>query len=419
MDYKRINGMIDIDKALDTGAIVYNEAETNGVRKNKFWFNDYTWMYKEVDNDYNTYEEYSEVICYELAKLLGIECAEYDLATYKNKKGVITRSIVKPNEKIVSGTELLNTVFEGYFVPKIVLYEDFMDLLKEYNISSYEEYLKLSKDDKTVFSVKLIDSYNQTCFIIEDCIKYSEDFDIKPLFDFCMDIKETYPKNFVDMKNGILISNNLYDIWSAVDIYCKLSGYVIDVEKFMTDLIKMFIFDIITNQGDRHADNWSIIISRDSYNVKLGGLYDNSGALALNREKAIVNIDDYTNRLKVEKNPNKQKGVLRLLQQTIEHSFSGLKITDKDVMDRSRNTTLIENIIAQSDEQVTNILEEYIELITPENINQIFINIESRTGVLIPDIVKNVTMEVLMYNINKIKDRLPKKVGDGDGSKKI
>ena len=55
MERVRRNGMIDINAAIEQGLIQYNEAEVHGARKNKFWLNNYTWMYKEVDNDYNTY----------------------------------------------------------------------------------------------------------------------------------------------------------------------------------------------------------------------------------------------------------------------------------------------------------------------------------------------------------------------------
>ena len=133
MEQVRRNGMIDINAALEQGLIQYNEAEVHGARKNKFWFNNYTWMYKEVDNDYNTYEEYAEVICYELSKLLSIRSAEYDLASFKGKKGVITRSVINDSDKLIHGTELLNEVYEDYFVLKQTLHKSFKNLLEQYH----------------------------------------------------------------------------------------------------------------------------------------------------------------------------------------------------------------------------------------------------------------------------------------------
>jgi len=420
MQYIRKNGMIDVNDAMEKGLIVFSEKEIHGARKNKFWFNKHTWMYKEVDNEYGTYEEYSEIICYELAKLLNISNAEYDLATYNEKRGVITRSVTDPEkENMISGTEVLTDVFDDYFVPKIHLYNNFIDLLSKFQINSFSDYEKLSDNDKKDFNKKIIQAYNKSCFLIDDFIKCDDKINIKPLFEYCYELKDIYPENFTEMKNGIIMSNNLYDIWSAVEIYCKIRGYSIDIEKFMNDLSNMFIFDIITNQGDRHADNWSINIDKNDYTVQLTALYDNSGALALNREKAIVNIDDFSKRLKVETKPGKQKGIYRQLKQTIEHSFSGVKISADDVYNRRRNDELLDSFIYQSSNEFVNKLKEAISLLTIENIEKIFNNIETRTSHPIPEIVKNVTREVLSYNIRKIDEKLSIWKGEQNGNKKI
>lgn len=411
MERVRRNGMIDINAAIEQGLIQYNEAEVHGARKNKFWFNNYTWMYKEVDNDYNTYEEYAEVICYELSKLLSIRSAEYDLASFNGKKGVITRSVINDHEKLIHGTELLNEVYEDYFVLKQTLHKSFKKLLERYNIKTLEEFHKLPKQDKISFQEKLMRLYNQSCVNPEDFINDLDEININELFNYCLDLDELYPDNFVDMKNGIITSNNLYDIWSAVEIYCKMSGYTLDTESFMTDLTDMFVFDLITNQGDRHADNWGIVIDRNTNTIKLASLYDNSGALSLNREKAIVNIDEFSKRLKIEKRPGKVKGIYAKMKETIEHSFSGVKIYAEDVLERKRNTQLIETYISDSSEEFQERLEEKLSLITDENLDMIFCEIESKTQQPIPDVVKNVARQILMFNKNKINDMLSVKKG--------
>ena len=360
MDYIRVNGMIDINDAIGKGLIQYNEAEVHGARKNKFWFNDYTWMYKEVDNEFNTYEEYAELICYELSKLLNIRAAEYDLATFNGKKGVITRSVIGKNEKLIHGTELLNEVYEDFFVLKQTLNKNFQYLLKNYQIETIEDLDKLPQEVRNDFINQLIQLYNQSCVSPEDFIQNSSSVNINVLFDYCKDLEEIYPDNFVQMKNGIITSNNLYDIWSAVEIYCKMSGYTVDTESFMSSLTDMFVFDLITNQGDRHADNWGIVIDKETNTIRLASLYDNSGAFALNREKAIVNIADFAERLKIEKRPGKAKGIYSKMKQTIEHSFSGMKIYATDVLERKKNTSLIESYLHESSDEFIKRLEEVL-----------------------------------------------------------
>lgn len=419
MQYIRKNGMIDIDDAIERGIILPNEPELHGARKNKFWFNDYEWMYKEVDNDYSTYEEYAELICYEIAKLLQINNAEYDLATYQGKKGVITRSVVNKNEKIVSGTELLTQVYENYFVPKMHLYEKFIELSSSFQLDTIEDYEKLSDNKKEEFNKQMITLYNQSYFSIEDLIKYDEKKDIGFLYEYCMNLQNIYTPDFKEMKNGILISNNLYDIWSTVEIYCKISGYQINTKDFMSDLINMFIFDIITSQGDRHADNWSIIINKEDNTMKLAGLYDNSGAFTLNRKKAIMNINDFSNRLKTETRPGKRQGIYRQLSETIEHSFSGIKISDDDVRIRKKNAQLMNSFIAQSSDDFIERLKKFTGLLTPENIEIIFDNIEKKTKTKMPEIVKNVTREVLNHNLEMIKGKLKTEKGEQHANRKI
>ena len=411
MEQVRRNGMIDINAAIEQGLIQYNEAEVHGARKNKFWFNNYTWMYKDVDNDYNTYEEYAEVICYELSKLLSIRSAEYDLATFNGKRGVITRSVINDHEKLIHGTELLNEVYEDYFVLKQTLNKNFSRLLDEYNIKTIEEFYQLPEQTKILFKERLMKLYNQSCVNPEDFVNNISDINIDAMFNYCLDLNEIYPDHFVDMKNGIITSNNLYDIWSAVEIYCKMSGYTLDTESFMTDLTDMFVFDLITNQGDRHADNWGIVIDKNTNTIKLASLYDNSGALALNREKAIVNIDDFSKRLKIEKRPGKVKGIYSKMKETIEHSFSGVKIYAEDVLERKRNTQLIESYLNDSSDEFLKSLEEKLSLITDENLDMIFCEIESKTHKPIPEIVKNVSRQILMFNKNKINEMLSAKKG--------
>ena len=411
MGYIRVNGMIDINDAIGKGLIQYNEAEVHGARKNKFWFNDYTWMYKEVDNEFNTYEEYAELICYELSKLLNIRAAEYDLATFNGKKGVITRSVIGKNEKLIHGTELLNEVYEDFFVLKQTLNKNFQYLLKNYQIETIEDLDKLPQEVRNDFINQLIQLYNQSCVSPEDFIQNSSSVNINVLFDYCKDLDEMYPDNFVQMKNGIITSNNLYDIWSAVEIYCKMSGYTVDTEIFMSNLTDMFVFDLITNQGDRHADNWGIVIDKETNTIRLASLYDNSGAFALNREKAIVNITDFAERLKIEKRPGKAKGIYSKMKQTIEHSFSGMKIYATDVLERKKNTSLIESYLHESSDEFIKRLEEVLELITNDNIDLIFCEIQTKTGQPVPDIVKNVTRQILMFNKDKINEMLTIKKG--------
>jgi len=64
-----------------------------------------------------------------LAKLLGLPCAEYEFATWKEKEGVISRLFVPQNGRLVHGNEVLEKVIENY--PKNKFYK-----VREYKIST-------------------------------------------------------------------------------------------------------------------------------------------------------------------------------------------------------------------------------------------------------------------------------------------
>ena len=117
MDFIRKDGRIDIDTEIENGNIVEDEEEQRGARLNKFWFNNYRYMYKDVYQF--TYEDYAEMIASKLANKLNIKCAKYDLAIHNGNIGVITESLIEDNtnEELISGQEIMNRVYTEYIQP--------------------------------------------------------------------------------------------------------------------------------------------------------------------------------------------------------------------------------------------------------------------------------------------------------------
>lgn len=100
-------------------------------------------MYKDIYPE--TYEDYAELIGYEFAKLLGMNCDQYDLAIFNDNLGVITKSIINEDrETIVSSSEIISTVYTDYIL--ILFY-----LLNAFK-SNYSEYLMLDDNFKISFS---------------------------------------------------------------------------------------------------------------------------------------------------------------------------------------------------------------------------------------------------------------------------
>ena len=88
-----------------------------------------------------------------------------------------------------------------------------------------------------------------------------------------------------------------------------------------------------------------------------------------------------------------------------------VKIYAEDVLERKRNTELIKSYLFQSSPEFIERLEEVLNLITEENLDMIFLEIENKTQEPVPDIVKNVTRQILMFNKDKINDMIIEKKG--------
>lgn len=95
----------------DQAANLYEQLGT----KPKFWFSNeesVDCLFKEVQGD--TGEDWSEKIASELCELLKLPHAQYDLATWRDKRGVVSPTFVPSGGRLVLGNELLARVDSQY-----------------------------------------------------------------------------------------------------------------------------------------------------------------------------------------------------------------------------------------------------------------------------------------------------------------
>ncbi len=93
--------------------------------KGKFWYrdeNDRSVLFK-VGRP-GTGENWAEKVCCEIARLLGLPHAEYELATWKTQPGVASPSIVPNRGRLILGNELLAKVFEHERYDPLASYRD-------------------------------------------------------------------------------------------------------------------------------------------------------------------------------------------------------------------------------------------------------------------------------------------------------
>lgn len=95
----------------DQAANLYEQLGT----KPKFWFSSeesVVCLFKEVQK--NTGEDWSEKVASELCELLGLPHAEYELAIWRGKRGVVSPTFVPRDGRLVLGNELLARIHSGY-----------------------------------------------------------------------------------------------------------------------------------------------------------------------------------------------------------------------------------------------------------------------------------------------------------------
>jgi HipA-like C-terminal domain len=89
--------------------------------KPKFWVTreDGRWLFKEAR--LNTGEDWAEKVAAELAKLLRIDSAEVELATYAGQRGCISKNFIRrgSGDALVHGNELMGTSIGGYDKNKV------------------------------------------------------------------------------------------------------------------------------------------------------------------------------------------------------------------------------------------------------------------------------------------------------------
>ena len=91
------------------------ESEEAMGSKFKFWFNHRDLgkcRFKQVRP--NTGEDRSEKVASELAELLGLPHASYELATWQNRNGVIATNFLSKDTALIHGNDILAGMVPSY-----------------------------------------------------------------------------------------------------------------------------------------------------------------------------------------------------------------------------------------------------------------------------------------------------------------
>lgn len=120
--YREADGCINFDKIENLDSQVLQNGDAPKFWLTPIWAESFTILFKQAfrSHDFDwpknvsvvPYEVYSALVEAEIAKQIGIPTADYDLAKYRGKYGVITYNFLKSNEGLITGYELLGFVNE-------------------------------------------------------------------------------------------------------------------------------------------------------------------------------------------------------------------------------------------------------------------------------------------------------------------
>jgi hypothetical protein len=89
--------------------------------KEKFWYNNHQYLFKKARA--NTGEDWAEKIAAEVAGVLGLPHADYEMADWDlpsgSERGIISRNFCDPGEALILGNELLSEADPNYAVGSV------------------------------------------------------------------------------------------------------------------------------------------------------------------------------------------------------------------------------------------------------------------------------------------------------------
>ncbi|MCB2358677.1 HipA domain-containing protein [Clostridium estertheticum] len=159
---------------------------------------------KGVDIGRPTGEYWAEKVAYQLAEVLGIECAKVDIGIFRGRVGSMSYMILKEEEELIEGIQYITNIYKGYNQDK------FIDYISE-----------------EPYSIKMIlQSIKETGL--------ENDFLIIPIFDALIGNSDRHHSNWGIVRNkinGEIRISPLYDNGSS--LCCLINPK--DVPNFLRD----------------------------------------------------------------------------------------------------------------------------------------------------------------------------------------
>lgn len=217
------SGYMKLNDYLYTNKKFVEKNEQTGKR-DKFWFADNMFMYKNVKE--NSYELYSELFVDEVANILGLKCAKYIPTIYNDSKGITTLNFVDDNQVFVDGSHIIDFNLSGICSENLI--SPMETIYKHNNLEIIPKLLKnYCFELGIIYSDKLIEDLKKI-FVFDTILLQS---DRNPnnwgiLIDRNSRVAEIAPlydnSNMMGMNKDIGVISNL----KLEDVYCFATALV-------------------------------------------------------------------------------------------------------------------------------------------------------------------------------------------------
>ncbi len=363
-DYK---GLINIDKVLkdeydytfkgdlkELYSMPFIEIEGEGVDA-LCWikYKNDSYLFKVLpDFEYNVW---GELLSEEFAKRLNIPCASYRAAYFGDKKGVISKQMLKDDETLILGSEI---------------FQDFFN--QETRNGNLEKILKEKFDLYEIpKEMRNYDSFRQNDSVFKRL-------------------------------------NNLEQVWDVLATRKDIS------EEELTTLVnsytKMLLFDIFTMQADRHPNNWGVVKTADG-RYKPSPLFDNSTSFGLGypfMERRVANFKNEFMNARFSRDYQSIDNAIYKASPSFTLSSENMKIDKKDT-----SLEIFRDFLRKTGSSSLMYVRPLFSTINSENLEQIIKDVSLRNGLEMSDNLESYIYNVFDYHHNKLATIMDKEYQGG------
>lgn len=219
--------------------------------------------------------------------------------------------------------------------------------------------------------------------IIEDFINAYPNYEDE-MFNNIYDISNNNDNNNKYLLNYL---NNLDHLWSIFSLRDDISEEEIgDIINFLLDQL---IFDIITLQGDRHLNNWSVIYDNSVY--KTSKFFDNSTSFGLSYPDMLKRISDFLSTLSSSKFTRNKSYVNELIYM----AYPSLTLTSSNIIDsKSKDSALkvLKDFLNMTDDNTNMKYSKLIAQLNSDVFDNMIQSAEKNNGLVMkPEVYQYIT----------------------------